>query len=92
MNTRSASPGSRHRIPDTARSPLARATTYLFVVHERASGQAVFSTGTRAAVAPCCLALHHLDAFGRQASETNDGGLASQVRFLVETFGAAHEP
>jgi len=30
------------------------------------------------------------DAFSRQASETNNGGLASQVRFLVETFGAAH--
>jgi hypothetical protein len=30
------------------------------------------------------------DAFSRQASETNSGGLGSQVRFLVETYGTGH--
>jgi hypothetical protein len=27
------------------------------------------------------------DAYSRQASETNNGGLDSQVRFLAETYG-----
>jgi hypothetical protein len=30
------------------------------------------------------------DAFSRQASKTNNGGLGSQVRFLVETYGTGH--